>query len=324
MARDNRLDSVKGLLMILVVLGHVITVTDNDNVFNHAVMGLIYVFHMPLFILISGYLTKNPEQQRPQDMWRGVGNIFITLLIFHLISAFRSYLNTGSFFTAFLKFPYGILWYLMCLIYWRVALYYTPKSLLRRPVLYLGLALAVLLLCGLTRLGNTLALQRGLNFYFFFLLGYYFRQGAVNARWWHSNILHIAMAVVLLPLIFWLYPHCGNIMNGADYYTLADVPQKALILACSVAMSLIVFNNMREVKLMTLIGKESLFYYVYHFLVIVVLLLPIVHKYDLPVTLPFEILYALAVLGVVFLMSKIKFFKWLVNPFKYKKKYSPQ
>ena len=56
MARDNRIDSLKGLLIILVILGHVITSLDNVNVVNHAVMGFIYVFHMPLFILVSRHL----------------------------------------------------------------------------------------------------------------------------------------------------------------------------------------------------------------------------------------------------------------------------
>ena len=55
MARDNRIDSLKGLLIILVIMGHFITSMNNVNIVNHAVMGMIYIFHMPLFILISGY-----------------------------------------------------------------------------------------------------------------------------------------------------------------------------------------------------------------------------------------------------------------------------
>ena len=35
MARDRRIDSLKGLLIILVILGHVITSLDNTNVINH-------------------------------------------------------------------------------------------------------------------------------------------------------------------------------------------------------------------------------------------------------------------------------------------------
>ena len=82
MARDNRIDTLKGLLIILVVLGHVITTLDNVNIVNHAVMGIIYIFHMPLFILISGYLTKSPEKQTARDMWKGLLNLFVILVIF--------------------------------------------------------------------------------------------------------------------------------------------------------------------------------------------------------------------------------------------------
>lgn len=320
MARDNRIDSIKGLLIILVVLGHVITAVDNVNFFNHAVMGLIYIFHMPLFVLISGYVTKNPDQQPSSTLWKGVGNIFITILVFQLISSLRTYLRFGEFTTTLLSFPFGILWYLMCLIYWRVWFYYTPKWLRERPVLYLAIALVISLLCGLTYLGNFLALQRALNFYLFFLLGYYFKQGVVNTKWWNLNILHLAVVVVLLPLIFWLYPRCGNFMNGADHYMLVDLPQKAMILSCSVAMCLLVFNKMPEVKPLAYVGKDSLFYYLYHIHVISLALTPLIRKYTvMPHTLPFVILYTIAILGIVYVMSRIKFFRWLVNPIKFKK-----
>lgn len=316
MARDNRIDTLKGLLIILVILGHIIIAADNANTLNHAVMGLIYVFHMPLFILVSGYLTKNPDNQSPQEMWRGVGNIFITLVIFHFITATRRYLQNGDFLSSLVNFPYGVLWYLMCLIYWRIILYYTPKALLNRPKMHLSIAIVLSIACGLTHLGNLLAIQRALNFYVFFLLGYYYRQGAINTRWWNLNVLHIATALVLLPLIFWLFPHCGNFLNGADHYTLADIPQKGLILCCSVAMSLLVFNQVKEIDVLSRIGKDSLFFYLYHAILVYALLMPAIDGLDLPRTLPYNMLYTLIILGILMVMSKIKIFKWLMNPFK--------
>ena len=96
MARDKRIDSIKGLLIVLVILGHVITTLDNVNRINHAVMGLIYIFHMPLFILISGYLTKNPSEQSARDMWSGVGSIAITLAIFQLLENHERFSLWGS------------------------------------------------------------------------------------------------------------------------------------------------------------------------------------------------------------------------------------
>ena len=314
MARDNRIDSLKGLLIILVILGHIITTLDNVNVVNHAVMGLIYVFHMPLFILISGYLTRSPEQQSAVDMWRVVFNILITLGIFQLLESIRIHLYGGDFVVAMERFPLGVLWYLLSLAYWKVILYYTPRWLLRRPLLYLGIAVVLSVLCGLTKLGGFLSLQRTLNFYLFFLLGYYYRQGALDKRWWHNNVLHASVAVVLLPLIFWLYPRCGNVLNGADHYLLSDLPEKILILTCSVAMSLLVFSLVRDNLLLRRIGKDSMFYFLFHTLLVDGGLGYIYRFYGIPCTLPFILLYTVLVVAVLMLMSRVPFFRWFTSP----------
>lgn len=314
MARDNRIDSLKGLLIILVILGHVITTLDNVNVVNHAVMGLIYVFHMPLFILISGYLTKSPEQQPAREMWRGVLNIFITLCIFQLLDSIRIYFYGGSFQVAMERFPLGVLWYLLSLIYWKLMLHYTPKWLLRRPALYLGIAVVVSVLCGLTKLGGFLSLQRTLNFYLFFLLGYYYRQGALDKRWWHNNILHLLVAAIGLPLVFWLYPRCGNVMNGADHYTLDGIPEKIIILTCSVAMSLLVFNLVRENRLLSKIGKDSMFYFLFHSFFVDGVLGYYNRFYSLQCTLPFILLYTAIIVAILMAMSHVKFFRWFTSP----------
>ena len=315
MARDNRIDSLKGFLIILVVLGHVITNLDNVNTLNHAVMGLIYVFHMPLFILLSGYLTKPAGQQTSRQLWKNVSVLFVTIVIFHLLSATRLVLmNSIDRAGSFLEFPYGILWYLMSLIYWRIIIYYTPRCLERRPALYLALAFIISVLCGLTGLGKLLSIQRTLNFFPFFLLGYYYKQGIISNKWWKNNIVHIAVVVILLPLIFWLYPRCGKVLNGADYYPITEIPQKVIILSCSIAMSLLVFNLAHDVKWLRPIGKDSLFYYLYHYFIITIAIAPIVEHFDLPRSLPFILVYTAIVLVILMLLHKVKFLRWLTRP----------
>lgn len=315
MARDNRIDSLKGFLIILVVLGHVITYLDNVNTLNHAVMGLIYVFHMPLFILLSGYLTKPASQQDGRQMWKSVSTLFVTIVIFHLLSATRQVLMNGMDRAyTFLEFPYGILWYLMSLIYWRIIIYYTPRSLERRPALYLAIAFIISVLCGLTGLGKLLSIQRTLNFFPFFLLGYYYKQGEISHKWWNNNLIHLITAVILLPLIFWLYPRCGKVLNGADYYPITEIPQKTIILICSTAMSLLVFNLARDVKWLRPIGKDSLFYYLYHYFIIMLVIAPVVEYFELPRTLPFILIYTAIVLFIILLMHKVRFFRWLTRP----------
>lgn len=56
--RNYFIDYVKGILALLVVLGHVIILRYTySDYWNSYSTWLIYSFHMPLFIAISGYLT---------------------------------------------------------------------------------------------------------------------------------------------------------------------------------------------------------------------------------------------------------------------------
>lgn len=56
MQRLLYLDALKGILIVLVILGHAVqfTIENYQHVF---LFRFIYSFHMPLFFLISGYLT---------------------------------------------------------------------------------------------------------------------------------------------------------------------------------------------------------------------------------------------------------------------------
>ena len=53
-------DSLKGLLMLLVIIGHAIQSTEKGACeYNHA-WNHIYSFHMPAFMAISGWLAYRP------------------------------------------------------------------------------------------------------------------------------------------------------------------------------------------------------------------------------------------------------------------------
>lgn len=55
--RNYQLDAVKGLAIILVVVGHITAFSNPGNLKNNLLYNLIYSFHMPLFFFISGYLV---------------------------------------------------------------------------------------------------------------------------------------------------------------------------------------------------------------------------------------------------------------------------
>lgn len=62
--RDKRIDVIKGVASFLVVIGHNIQTLKGieyagGDFYNNPVYSFIYTFHMPLFMLVSGYLFYN-------------------------------------------------------------------------------------------------------------------------------------------------------------------------------------------------------------------------------------------------------------------------
>ncbi|HCS72995.1 MAG TPA: acyltransferase, partial [Clostridiales bacterium] len=75
--RSYLLDNLKGLLIVFVVIGHFFDVWASKYFNIRFIYTFIYLFHMPCFIFISGYLTKDPEKSR--------GNAFENLLVPYIV-----------------------------------------------------------------------------------------------------------------------------------------------------------------------------------------------------------------------------------------------
>ena len=61
--REEWVDNIKGMAILLVVIGHVIDGFELNGIYGSAkyawnTIDLIYSFHMPLFFMISGYLYR--------------------------------------------------------------------------------------------------------------------------------------------------------------------------------------------------------------------------------------------------------------------------
>ena len=74
--RDYELDFAKAILIILVIIGHSLQYSyGNDylssgHYFNNHLYRLIYSFHMPLFMMISGYLFSTSNKRSLIQLWR--------------------------------------------------------------------------------------------------------------------------------------------------------------------------------------------------------------------------------------------------------------
>lgn len=77
--RDPFFDILKGILILLVVIGHTFEKYIAEGMIPYSIYGTLYTFHMPLFIFISGYFTKNADKARAN----AVKSLLIPYLIFN-------------------------------------------------------------------------------------------------------------------------------------------------------------------------------------------------------------------------------------------------
>lgn len=119
--RDPFWDTLKAILIVLVVLGH------TGTALGEKWLSVIYAFHMPLFIFVSGYLSK----RKPLNKNGGsIKRLIILYLVFDLAYIALDVVTGSGFSISRLLTPSFALWYILALIYWRVILQVLPQSLI--------------------------------------------------------------------------------------------------------------------------------------------------------------------------------------------------
>lgn len=163
--RDAYLDNAKGLLIVLVVIGHAIE-QAHDTMAGNALYVLIYSFHMPAFVLITGYLTRG-FKATPRGYLKIVTTLLVPYVVFQILHRLCSTVLAGDPFTLRLLDPEWTLWFLLATAWWRALAPLLMKLPHRLPI-----AVAVSLGVGfLPELPSILALNRTLTLLPFFVLG---------------------------------------------------------------------------------------------------------------------------------------------------------
>lgn len=305
MKRDLSIDTLKGFLILLVILGHLI---GSMKFSCPGVWNLIYTFHMPLFVLISGYLSKREDTS--------IFTILKPLLVFQVLNIIILVIQGHHFSFAYFLIPHWTLWYLLSLIFWRLILKYTPSKLINNPHVYLGITLLAAVIVGLfLPYGRILSIQRTISFLPFFLMGYFFRIGKIQQKPWSNSVSIALLVIASLVCVLEYYPaNACILLRGADNYTIHDIPNKIFIMACSIICVFSLWNLKREVSWLAQIGRYSIFYYLYHGIIIEFLIVPIVEYYNLPANLPNVIICFLLIIFMIHFAMSISVFQWFVNP----------
>ncbi|MGP9536800.1 acyltransferase family protein [Brachybacterium sp. AOP43-C2-M15] len=140
-ARDPYLDNARGILIVLVVVGHTIECfAVEQNWIADGVRVWIYTFHMAAFVAISGHLSRSYRNE-PRQVKRLLTAMAVPYLIFQTVHEVGKTLLLGQQFQLQVFLPAWTLWFLLALLLWRLA---TPVLRQLRYPLVFAVAISVI------------------------------------------------------------------------------------------------------------------------------------------------------------------------------------
>lgn len=316
--RDTKFDSVKAVLIFLVVLGHVLQ-PRGDSLLNQVdvyVKELIFTFHMPLFVMISGYFTHTATSAR--RFWFGILEIFATFWVFQLIRMGMA----GDFSLKAFLTPRYTLWYMMCLIYWRLFLR-GLSHLIPTWGLFL-ISIALCLAAGYLPV-KILSFQRAFAFLPFFVLGKWMSEHRLFDKVGRMNIVWALVAVIVPWMLYQIIrPLSGLNLNEAllsgkkEYLDSLGIVWRSIWLVLSVSISFGMFRLIPDRPNLARWGTATLTVYMLHpFLTRQFKYL--INATGIPDDLMVNILYSVLVMAVCLLLGKSRFVHRIINPLQLRK-----
>ena len=241
--RIELFDNIKGVLIVLVVIGHFMHPIHNDNPAISAGFDIIYLFHMPLFVFMSGLFSKGAYRDGRLDV-----NRIISYLVLGIAYQAALLLINGSDVLSSRLFLFtSAPWYLIAMAWWYAA---TPLLARMRPAMGIGISCAIALAWGAVDLSDgLLAISRTLTFLPWFACGYYLDPARV-ARIHADRRLNAAIVIaVIIAAARLIDPHIYDfffqrVYGDTPYLAgfASGVVEKLIATAISIVFSLAVIR----------------------------------------------------------------------------------
>ncbi|MHC0036348.1 acyltransferase family protein [Pseudoneobacillus sp. C159] len=170
--RDSYYDNVKLFLIFLVVFGHFIQTYVHENQLIYTIYTTIYTFHMPAFILISGYFAKGFQQKG--YLMKITKKLLIPYIIFQGIYTIFYFVYSGQKAELDPFQPHWSLWFLLSLFCWNLMLFLFSKW---KPWYALSCSVVLGIIIGyVNEINSYMSLSRTIVFFPFFLVGYFLKK----------------------------------------------------------------------------------------------------------------------------------------------------
>lgn len=266
MERNYKIDNMKGSMILLVVLGHLVEVTVGwESVVGLSLMEVIFMFHMPAFIFLSG-MTFNRLKWKE----RAIQILFIYVIFQVLYSSYFVHKGVITASDAVFK-PYWLLWFLVSL-----SSFYAICGLFGPKISMLCVAVIISLLAGSLPFNEyVFSWLRTAVFLPFFIAGILCTKNFIVSKPVAVASVVIGLAAIIFTISFGInYKLWFGVYNFDDLAVSIFNGIGMRMFAITASFSLIfAFLSLTSNKkgLISLIGENSLSIYLLHgFFVIVV------------------------------------------------------
>lgn len=313
------LDTSKCILILLVILGHILEHYMTEGSMQMSTFNFIFSFAMPAFITISGYFI------RIEAPLKGIAKLCETYMVFQV---FHSIIDLDFSPFRLMFFPKWTMWYLISLVWWKVAIYIYERFSTNIYALFVLSIILSILIPFIKVPVYFLAIERTVSYFPFFLLGVLLKKVDIEQFRRLRLVRTISVTIIIVSFVFalcypmemrWLY-NWNSLYNSMPIsLRLAPFIRLIAITGCSVlALSVMVIapNNIETIQQE---GKNSLFYYMWHSILLTIIFAFFKH-FNVTIGFIESCGLWLAVIITLYAMSKVKLFQILLNPFTYFRK----
>lgn len=203
-------DSLKGILIVLVVLGHAIQEVLNTGCFHNQLWNLIYSFHMPAFMAVSGYLNYRPTALNNQETGGGKNRLsvcyrrFWQLLVPYLLWSLIQWLTYQhcdlEALPNIVLYPDTYFWFLWVLffiaVFFNIGDWIAEKLKVKQEVIIMGFCLLFSIIMVVANI-RVLGYQFFAYYFMFFSAGYYLHK--------YNKLLTSNNWILLLFTAIWVF-----------------------------------------------------------------------------------------------------------------------
>jgi len=274
--RLKNIDIFKGLLIVLVILGHVLQGSMSDAIWRT----IIYSFHMPLFIGISGFLF-NTNKVISINLIELLKKYFLRVILPWIIAVITYFLllaiqngNENIIIDLLVAFiaPFYHLWFIPGFLSWVILTWFLKKIKIGDKML-LSIALLISLVSMLLETYPETCQDLGIlnrvillinytfrpYFYFFFVFGLVYR----NSEFKRPKVLEYIFPIICFGVVFYLFYYPNKELSIFNFFLFNGV-------LLSLVLKVSTHNMIPNSKAIEWIGLNSLGIYLWHVLPILV------------------------------------------------------